>query len=86
MKTAVITIEGCMQIVLTPEGDHERAVLQLLREDSSLKVHKGSFYVCEGGWQRYGYGQHEHHKQYWEKDSADTSTILVIERREPDDA
>lgn len=50
MKTAVVTAEGITQVMLTPENEHEKKVLETLGEhDKTISVDfkKGSFYDQE---------------------------------------
>ena len=54
MKTALYIVEDKTQIVLTPENDHEKAILKLAEEKSILGIYRGSFYECRGGWIREG--------------------------------
>jgi hypothetical protein len=69
MKTALYMEDGLEQVVLTPEGETERAVLARLHDGSrSLAIRWGSFYECRGGWVRQG--------------TDDISTIIVMRRVE----
>jgi hypothetical protein len=79
MKIALYIEDGLEQIVLTPEGDTEKAILGKLSDGSrSLEIKHGSFYACKGGWTRYAesnwtsslYGRSER------KD--DESTMIVL--------
>lgn len=68
MKTAIYIQDGAVQVVLTPEGEHEKNALSIL-EDKKLDVQiiAGSFYDCQGGWARYSSG------------NGDRSLILRVE-------
>lgn len=67
MRVAITIEDGRQQIILTPEGDHEKSCLdQLHAKGIALKVYKGGFYQCQGGWTR--------------RDGQPDSTILVMEK------
>ena len=69
MKIALYIEDGLEQIVLTPEGDTEKAILGKLHDGSrALSITRGSFYECRGGWVR--------------QSGDDSSTMLVL-RRQP---
>ena len=53
MKTAIYIGEGVTQIVLTAETKGEESVLEMIREAKNLKVKRGSFYHCAGGYVRH---------------------------------
>lgn len=68
MKIAFYIEDGLEQIVLTPEADHEKAMLAKLHDGTrELTIKSGSFYECRGGWTRRG--------------SDDTSTIVILRRK-----
>lgn len=53
MKTAIYSEDGVMQLVLTPENDFEkRSLAMVANKDLSAIVLQGSFYECNGGWNR----------------------------------
>lgn len=53
MKTALYIEDGLEQIVLTPETDTERKILEKIHDDGrEMSVLRGSFYACRGGWMR----------------------------------
>jgi hypothetical protein len=55
MKIALYIEDGLEQIVLTPESDVEKGIVGKLTDDSrALRILKGSFYECAGGWLRQG--------------------------------
>jgi hypothetical protein len=64
MRIALYSEEHRDQIILTPESNSEKLILEKLH-DSKLTVLRGEFYACRGGWTREGLGE--------------TSTILVLE-------
>lgn len=64
MKIALYIEDGLQQIVLTPENDTEKKIIEKMHGKAKLSVYKGSFYHCQGGWTRQG--------------SDDTSTIIRL--------
>lgn len=66
MKVALVILEGQEQIVLTPDTDLEKTLLEKLDRDT-ITVKRGSFYHCRGGWYRQGPG--------------DDSTIILLGNR-----
>lgn len=53
MKTAIYIEDGVVQLVITPETEHEKAVVQLFEDKQmTAKVMVGTFYGCQGGWYR----------------------------------
>lgn len=55
MKIAYYVEECRQQIVLTPETDTEKTLLNLLGPDTrtvKIQAYRGGFYRCEGGWTR----------------------------------
>jgi hypothetical protein len=65
MKIALYIEDGLEQIVLTPEGETEKAILGKLHDGSrELSIKQGEFYPCQGGWTRHG--------------TSDNSTIVVL--------
>ncbi len=57
MKTAIYIENGFTQLVLTPETDWEKQVIQCIEDGSqSVQIHRASFYECRGGWTRQGTG------------------------------
>lgn len=58
MKTAIYFENGKTQIVLTPENDWEKLVLKDIIPRTEVRVERGSFYECAGGWKRKG-SEHE---------------------------
>lgn len=67
MKIALYIEDGLEQIVLTPESDTEKGILNKMHDGSrSIEVKKGSFYECRGGWVR--------------SSADDTSTMIVLRK------
>lgn len=57
MKTAIYVENGITQLVLTPENPWEEditAKIGGLKSQTSVKIFRGSFYNCQGGWIRQG--------------------------------
>lgn len=55
MKTAIYIEDGTTQLVLTPESNFEKeAIEKINREKLDVTINKGSFYLCQGGWNRHG--------------------------------
>lgn len=53
MKTSYFINEGRTQIVLTPENDFEKNVVnEIKNRETNVQVFKGSFTECQGGWTR----------------------------------
>jgi hypothetical protein len=70
MKIALYIEDGIEQIVLTPDGDTEKAILSKLHEGGrAIAIHRGSFYSCMGGWIRQGV--------------EDSSTMIVLRPAAP---
>jgi hypothetical protein len=55
MKIALYIEDGFEQIVLTPEGETEKALCQKFAA-GNIKVYRGQFFNCTGGWLRQGAG------------------------------
>jgi hypothetical protein len=56
MKTALINTEVRTQIVLTAENKLEEGIMRLLKanQPTNARILFGSFYSCQGGWDRFG--------------------------------
>jgi hypothetical protein len=53
MKTTILSQDGNMQLVLTPETEFEKSVIEKYGKDfSKIDKFKGSFQDCQGGWTR----------------------------------
>lgn len=63
MKTAFYIEDGLTQIVLTPETEFESEIVAKIK-NGIVKIYRGSFYECQGGWVKQG--------------SDDKSVILVL--------
>lgn len=72
MKIGLVISDSLRQIALTPEDDQEKGLLELLHTpDWQLEIKRGEFFVCRGGYVRFG---------NWPSDSpsGDQSTFLVL--------
>ena len=58
MKTAIYIEDGRTQLVLTPDTEWEKTVLSVFRDQMDVKIYRGEFYKCAGGWERQG-AKHE---------------------------
>lgn len=79
MKTAIYIADGVLQVVLTPEAEQEKAILTLVEKKNLVKIYRGSFYECQGGWVRQ---QALSSGFYGEADHSDKSLILVLKEPE----
>lgn len=74
MKTAIYIEDGITQIILTPESEFEKDVIEKFgKEDLKTEIYSGAFYDCRGGWVR--------QKKYFSGmygESEDTSIILKV--------
>jgi hypothetical protein len=52
MKTAIYIEDGLTQLVLTPETQIDKKVLDEI-QTPNLKTYRGEFYGCQGGWIRH---------------------------------
>lgn len=77
MKIALYIEDGLEQIVLTPETDTEKAILGKLHDGTrDLKIHRGEFYSCRGGWVRHKV----RYSSYAVSDQdRDESTMIVLQ-------
>lgn len=58
MKTAIFIKDGTTQLVLTPETDWEKKVVDGIKGDcDKATIMRGEFYECQGGWYRESAGQ-----------------------------
>lgn len=80
MKSAIYIEDGVLQVVLTPETEHEKAILKLAEANNNLTVKRGSFYNCQGGWMRHGFVNFD---QPWSNND-DQSLILVLREQQPE--
>ena len=53
MKVSIYIEGSVQQVNLTPENDFEKNILNSLAEKKQeVEIFKGSFYQCQGGWNR----------------------------------
>lgn len=52
MKTAIYIEDGDVQLVITPENNWEKNALNSFGDNVDVRVMRGSFYSCQGGWHR----------------------------------
>ena len=52
MKAAIFIFDNIQQVVLTPESDLDKRVLELI-EKGTTGTMRGSVYTCRGGWVRF---------------------------------
>jgi hypothetical protein len=53
MKTVVLIEDGRLQLVLTPETEHEKAALKMIEgRGAGVRILAGEYYACAGGWTR----------------------------------
>ncbi len=72
MKISLVMTDGLRQIALTPEDAEEKQLLEFLHSaDWELEVKRGQFYICRGGYARFGATG----------DNADNSAVLVLRPR-----
>jgi len=59
MKAAVFIEGGSKQVILTPESDFDKQIIESMFPAGGkiypAKVFLGQFYKCNGGWWREGY-------------------------------
>jgi hypothetical protein len=86
MKIALYIEDGLEQIVLTPESETERGILGKLHDGSrELKIHRGSFFRCVGGWMRHA-PQSFTSGMYSPRESQDDeSTMIVLAPAKPEE-
>ena len=79
MKIAYYLEDGLQQLVLTPETEEEKKLANLFDKYSDLKVYRGSFYSCAGGWTR----QEDLNQDGFnhEPDHDDESVIFVLREK-----
>lgn len=77
MKIALYIADGLEQIVLTPEGETETAILgKLLDGSRELSIKHGDFFECRGGYVRHRPEWTDH--LYGGSSGGDGSTMIVL--------
>ncbi|KKN23683.1 hypothetical protein LCGC14_0902420 [marine sediment metagenome] len=79
MKTAIYIEDGRTQLVLTPESEIDKKVLKSIEELKDIKVFRGSFYSCQGGWSRW---REKYADVYGGVKEDDDSLIIVADKDE----
>ena len=62
MKTAIYVENGVTQLVLTPDNDWEKSILNKLKEvseDSTVVIRQGHFFMNQANYYRYDIGLSE---------------------------
>lgn len=86
MKIALYIEDGLEQIVLTPEGDTEKAILAKIHDGSrSIDLKRGSFYECRGGYARYA-PRYMTSGMYSPSESRSDDSTMIVLRVKPDEA
>jgi hypothetical protein len=70
MKTVILIEDGRLQLVLTPETEHEKAAIKTIEgRKAEVSILAGEFYACSGGWTRqsHSFG-----------DSRETRSLMVV--------
>lgn len=71
MRTAIYVEDGVTQIVITPENEFEKDIVESIENKNlSTRIVTGQFYSCVGGWVR-----HTEH-------NAGSSIIIKVENKE----
>lgn len=79
MKIALYIEDGLEQIVLTPEGDTEKAILSKLTDGTrTLQILKGSFFKVRGGWMRHGIYSPPRYGPYGEEAAQEDSSTMIV--------
>ena len=74
MKTTLVIQDGVNQVVLTPESDCEKNILNLVNsKDVETTIKVGNFADCQGGWVRY----YEYYPCAYDEEKID-SLMLVL--------
>jgi hypothetical protein len=76
MKIALYIEDGLEQIVLTPDSETEKSILDKIHDGTrELRIARGSFYGCRGGWTRWK--DQPRHSVYGSEIN-DESTMIVL--------
>lgn len=79
LKIALYIEDGLEQIVLTPESETEKGILDKVHDGSrNLSIKRGEFYGCRGGWVRQ---KKQYHSPYGSDEPNDESTMIVLSRK-----
>jgi hypothetical protein len=79
MKIALYIEDGLEQIVLTPESETEKGILDKVHDGTrEMSIKRGEFYACQGGWARW---KKRYHSVYGSDEPNDESTMIVLTRK-----
>jgi hypothetical protein len=80
MKIALYIEDGLEQVVLTPESETERSILNKIHDRSrELQIKRGAFYGCMGGWKRWKRWKQSYTGPFSSFDNKeDESTMIVL--------
>lgn len=82
MKTAIYIEDGVSQLVLTPESEWEKSLIEKLGDKSlQAKIMVGSFYDTRGGW--ISQSHYSSGGMYGSKPTGDRSLIVRIDDASP---
>ena len=74
MKTAIYIEDGVLQLVLTPEDEHEKRSIDMFEaKKMNAEIFVGSFYDCRGGWIR----QTAYHNGPMYHSNSDDKSIII---------
>jgi len=77
MKVSFYMEDGLEQIVLTPQNESEKKLLDRMHDDTrTVEIKRGSFFDCHGGWKRHGVYYED--SAYGGSKSNDESTMIVL--------
>jgi hypothetical protein len=79
MKIALYIEDGLEQIVLTPDSETEKAILDKVHDGSrTLEIKRGAFYGNRGGWMRW-----KDSYSIYGSEEKDESTMIVLRADSP---
>lgn len=80
MKIALYIEDGLEQIVLTPDSETEKGILDKIHDGTrELRIKRGAFYGCRGGWTRWK----QTSSPYYSDPKDDESTMIVLAKKAP---
>ena len=81
MKIALYIEDGLEQIVLTPDSETEKGILDKVHDGSrALSIERGAFYGCRGGWTRWKEPARQSIYDPTGRDS-DESTMIILTKK-----
>lgn len=82
MKTALFIEDWIKQIVLTPESDHEKKILNLFHEKwYEYHINNGNFYECRWWYIRWSLW-YQNNINWWYDRSDSDSTFIVFRKKD----